>query len=108
MFYDQFIKLCNERDVRPTVVAEAIGLNKSTATGWKRGTTPTDITIKKLADYFGVSFDELDPKKEQKKTTAENDDGLSETKRKLIDLIMEMPDDEIDNKKNMIISVLEF
>lgn len=108
MFYEQFIKLCKERDVKPTVVAESIGLNKSTATGWKRGTTPTDVTIKKLADYFGVSVDELDPKKEQKKTTVESDDGLSETKRKLIDLIMEMPDDEIDNKKNMIISVLEF
>ena len=54
VFYEQFIKLCNERDVKPSVVAEAIGLNKSTATGWKRGTIPTDITIQKLADYFGV------------------------------------------------------
>lgn len=108
MFYEQFIKLCKERDVKPTVVAESIGLNKSTATGWKRGTTPTDVTIKKLADYFGVSVDELDPKKEQKKTTVESDDGLSDTKKTAIYLIENMPEEELERKKDIIFSVLKF
>lgn len=32
MFYTQFIKLCNEQKKEPSLVAEAIGLNRSSAT----------------------------------------------------------------------------
>ena len=57
MFYDKYVQLCNKCGKKPTVVAEEIGLNKSSATGWKRGSTPTDATIAKLCDYFGVPSD---------------------------------------------------
>ena len=54
MFYEQFIKLCNENGTRPSTVAEEIGLNKSSATAWKKGATPSDVTLAKLSEYFGV------------------------------------------------------
>lgn len=54
MFYEQFIKLCNEKGTRPSTVAEEIGLNKSSATAWKKGATPADVTLAKLSAYFGV------------------------------------------------------
>jgi len=38
---------------------KAIGLNKSNATFWKRGSIPKGDTLQKLADYFGVSVDYL-------------------------------------------------
>ena len=59
MFYDNFIKACNSIGKTPSSVAIDIGLNKATVTGWKKGSKPTDSTIQKLADYFGVSPEEL-------------------------------------------------
>ena len=54
MFYVQFIQLCKEHNENPTNVAEAIGLNKSSATAWKNGSVPKDITLAKLEEHFGL------------------------------------------------------
>lgn len=59
VFYDQFVKLCKARGVSPSAVMVSIGLNKSNATFWKRGSIPKGDTLQKLADYFGVSVDYL-------------------------------------------------
>lgn len=61
MFYDRFIDLCKERNVSPSAVMIAIGLNKSNATFWKKGSVPKGETLRKLADYFGVTVDRLVP-----------------------------------------------
>lgn len=61
MFYDRFIELCKERNVSPSAVMVAIGLNKSNATFWKKGSMPKGETIQKLANYFGVSAQALLP-----------------------------------------------
>lgn len=54
-FYDKFIKLCNDNDISPSRVAQDIGLNKSSVTYWKRGSSPNFNTIEKLSRYFKVS-----------------------------------------------------
>ena len=54
MFYDKFISLCAQKGESPTQVSKNIGLSIAAATGWKNGTKPNDITLKRLADYFGV------------------------------------------------------
>ena len=60
MFYENFIRLCTKTGKSPTAIAEEIGLNRSTVTGWKkRGSLPSDATAQKLADYFGVTVAEL-------------------------------------------------
>ena len=59
MFYDRFVELCNEINISPSIVAETIGLNRSSVTFWKRGSTPKGETLRKLANYFGVSVDYL-------------------------------------------------
>lgn len=59
MFYDNFVKACNSRNKAPSAVAIDIGISKATVTGWKNGSTPNDATLRKLADYFGVSPEEL-------------------------------------------------
>lgn len=45
MFYTQFLKLCREKGVSPSNVAEAIGFNRFSAAGWKRGSKPNALTI---------------------------------------------------------------
>ena len=59
MFKEIFIKLCNERNVPPTVVLQNIGLTAATFSKWDDTSVPRKATLYKLADYFGVSVDYL-------------------------------------------------
>ena len=59
MFYDNFIKACNLKGKTPSAALSEAGIDKSAATRWKNGKKPTDATLRKLADYFGVSPEEL-------------------------------------------------
>ena len=67
MFYNNYIRLCNSVDKSPSAVALEIGIAKPTVNRWKNGSTPTDATLAKIAEYFGVSKEEL-LGKETKKT----------------------------------------
>lgn len=58
-FYDNYISLCNQAGKSPSAVALEIGLTKPTVNRWKNGSTPTDATIRRVADYFGVSIASL-------------------------------------------------
>jgi len=59
MFYDNFIRACNLLGKTPSAVLLEVGLGKSAGTRWKRGENPTDATVQKLADYFGISPSDL-------------------------------------------------
>lgn len=59
MFKKNFIKLCNERNVAPTVVLQKIGLTSATFSKWDDNSVPRKATLYKLADYFGVTVDAL-------------------------------------------------
>ena len=54
-FYEKISKLCLQKGISPSALAEAIGKNSSTATGWKKGAVPRPDATKQIADYFGVS-----------------------------------------------------
>lgn len=44
----------------PSAVALAIGLKKSNVTYWKTArNNPSDVTLSKIADFFGISVSEL-------------------------------------------------
>lgn len=53
-FYSKYVALCNKKGVSPSRAAQDIGLKNSAVTGWKNGSTPTDATIMKFENYFGV------------------------------------------------------
>lgn len=59
MFYDRFTDLCKSHGKSPAAVAREIGLSNSSTTTWKQGSTPKGDTLRKLANYFGVSVDYL-------------------------------------------------
>lgn len=54
MFFEKFISLCAKHNVKPNQVTKALGLSTATATDWRNGSIPRAVTMKKLADYFGV------------------------------------------------------
>ncbi len=59
MFYKIVERLCMSKGISITKLSEELGLSSSVVTGWKNGAAPRKSTLKKIADYFGVSPDYL-------------------------------------------------
>jgi transcriptional regulator with XRE-family HTH domain len=55
MFWEKFVSLCIEKGISPNGACAELGLSNATATKWKNGSIPRNNTLKKVADYFGVS-----------------------------------------------------
>lgn len=55
MFKENFIRLCNKKNIAPTAVCLKLGIAKSTFSTWTEDSIPRQATLMKIADYFGVS-----------------------------------------------------
>ena len=66
LFYKNYLMYCQKVGKSKTAVAKQIGVTSKSVTGWQNGSIPRNGTLKKLADYFGVTVDDLlaDNKKE--------------------------------------------
>jgi transcriptional regulator with XRE-family HTH domain len=51
--------LCNKHNTTPNTVCRELGLSSATATHWRQGAIPRDTTLKKIADYFGITPEDL-------------------------------------------------
>ena len=82
MFYDRFKALCENKKTTPTRAAIDMGFSNSITTKWKKtGATPDGITLAKIAEYFGITVDEL-LGKEKQPTEGE----LSDEEKVMLDL----------------------
>lgn len=93
-FYDRFLKLCVENDIKPCKMVESIGIKKTAASNWKaRKTKPTAYNLQKIAEYFGVTVEYLKGEEEQakKEPLSENEERLKE----LYNLTADLSDAEI-------------
>jgi len=59
MFYDNFVKLCADKGQKPTPTAKEIGFSSAALVKWKNGTIPRGNALQKIADYFGVTVNDL-------------------------------------------------
>lgn len=60
MFWKIFLRLCNERGLKPNNVAKHLGIASGTVSGWKnKGQIPQDGNLIKIADYFNVTVEYL-------------------------------------------------
>lgn len=60
MFYDNFEKLCRENGKTPVGVARELGISRGSPSNWKQnGNIPHAPTLQKIADYFGITTDQL-------------------------------------------------
>lgn len=59
MFWENFVRECEKIEKYPSYVAEELGFNKSAVTSWKNGSLPRVTSRKKIADYFGITVEEL-------------------------------------------------
>ena len=59
MFKQNFINICIERGVAPTAVLKEIGISHAPFTSWTDTSVPRQTTLTKLADYFGITPEDL-------------------------------------------------
>ena len=95
IFYERFLRLCANAKKSPSGVAAAIGLSNAAATGWKNGKQPSDTTLYKLAEYFGVSTDYLKGEEEQKENPGiPKDAEVDEVTMELLNIVQNGSDDD--------------
>lgn len=58
MIYENVVRLCAERGTTIAALERACGLGNATVRGWAENNPRVD-RLKKVADYFGVTVDEL-------------------------------------------------
>ena len=86
MFYDQLIKLCNERGIKPTPLVKSLGMSTGSIKNWKDGTLPNGEALMRFSEFFDVSIDYLVyGKNKEKEISAEDIEWL--------DLIHKLPND---------------
>lgn len=58
-FAENLARIQAERGVTNYRIAKEIDVNQTSIVNWKNGTKPHPRNVKRLADYFNVSVDEL-------------------------------------------------
>lgn len=90
MFYENFKQQCAKIGKNPSIVAEELGFNKSMASKWKTGALPQVKNRQKMADYFGITVEELmDTKKEPA-----GEGELTEDMKEILEYAQKMGPDE--------------
>lgn len=91
MFWDNFVRLCNQAGKYPNTVAAEVGVKSTgTVTGWKNGANPRQTVLLKLADYFGVTVDDL-LNAEKENPTSVAADGVDELDKEALDIMHQLP-----------------
>lgn len=78
MFWENFVRECEKIEKYPSYVAEELGFNKSAVTSWKNGSLPRVASRKKIADYFGITVEELMGTKKEPAGMGELDKQMQE------------------------------
>lgn len=110
-FYQKYVALCTNSKITPSAAAQKMGISKTTVHRWKNGGGVTDANLQIIADYFGVTVDDLigDDSAQQKKVTAQSGDlsnydsalltwfhSLPEEKRRAILISQDAPKELLD------------
>ena len=93
-FYENYVQLCAEKKVSLSAAAEAVGLSRTSPNGWKKGKQPSDVTLAKLAAYFGCTVDDLIGEPGQKEKPA-HDEVSEPNKTALLSWIESASRDEL-------------
>jgi repressor LexA len=85
MFWKIFLELCSKNGKSPNKIAKEIGISSGAITKWKNGSEPQPITLKKIADYFGVSVEYFKGETERAQAESEVID-LDQRKMRMVPL----------------------
>lgn len=90
MFYERFIQLCEENNIKPTPLLRQLGLSAGNLKNWQKGASVNSDILQKLSMHFNVSIDYLVTGKE---ITAPMEQ-LSENEQEMLDVFSKFNDRE--------------
>lgn len=76
MFKEIFIDLCNKKKESPSAVCKKVGITPATFSCWTEDSIPRQATLRRIAEYFGVSVDYLLGAEQEKKPTVTEKSNL--------------------------------
>jgi len=77
MFWSNYQELCKRENKSPSGLAKELGISSGTVTGWKKGKIPSESSLQKIAEYFGVSkWDLLGDKKSATQSDGGSDSAI--------------------------------
>ena len=59
MFKQNFINFCNKKGESPSFVCRQVGIAPATFSCWNENSIPRQATLQRIADYFGITPEEL-------------------------------------------------
>ena len=84
-FSEKLRQLRNEKGISQTKLATDIHISRSAVAKWENGLgLPNDDSLKMLADYFGISIDELTPKKSSEEIFVSKNKTIDQQKKVII------------------------
>lgn len=89
-FWDNYVDLCTKNGKTPNGAAEEIGISSGSITAWKKGRVPRPQNQKQIADYFGVTVDDL-LNEEKENPTSVAADGVDELDKEALDIMHQLP-----------------
>lgn len=98
MFSDNYVNLCAARGETITGVSEKLGFSRPAGVKWASGAVPRKTTLKRIADYFGVTVEELMEEKEPAAKSGGQDE-LSE--------IMDLLEAASPQKRQLVLDLLK-
>lgn len=90
MFWENFVTQCEKLEKSPTTVVEKLGFKRPAVTSWKNGALPQVKNRKKIADYFGITVEELMGTKKEPAGEGE----LTEDMKEILEYAQKMGPDE--------------
>ena len=97
--YDRIITLCESRGIKGGKMCTDIGISKGLLTDLKKGrrTGVSAVTALKIAEYFGMTVDELygrEPLINEENPTVQMDSEVDEVTIELMDIIQNGSDED--------------
>ena len=90
MFWENFVTQCEKLEKSPTTVVEELGFKRPAVTSWKNGALTQVKNRKKIADYFGITVEELMGTKKE----PAGEGGLTEDMKEILEYAQKMGPEE--------------
>ncbi len=101
-FTENFVELKKQKGLSNYQLAKSLDCSQTSIKSWLAGTIiPRDRGRQKIADYFGITLEELDgdelpvlPPEGAKKAPATEGEGISVERKALLDIVYSLTDEQ--------------
>ena len=94
--YERFLMLLDEAGITPYRVSKDTGISQAAFTKWKNGSKLRPLTVRALADYFGVNVEWLAGQTDVREQKTPADPEISGREKEFMQLFERLTPDQQD------------